>query len=94
MITKTQAESLTYRDTILQIANGSPGNTFLLNGRVYQTFDLSTPELLPKPKTWRVNGKIKTWKRDPERFQLPIKYGLKTCDYLTNENAYLFELEQ
>jgi len=38
-------------------------------------------------ETWRVNGRCATWKRDPERFELPIKYGLKTCSYLTNRNA-------
>lgn len=36
---------------------------------------------------WRENGMIKTWKRDPQRFQLPIKYGLKECWYLTPDNA-------
>lgn len=35
----------------------------------------------------RVNGKCKTWKRDPKRFQLPIKHGLRDCGYLTQDNA-------
>ena len=36
---------------------------------------------------WRVNGKPKTWKRSPERVQVPLKHGLYTYDYLTE--AYL-----
>lgn len=27
----------------------------------------------------RKNGKIKTWKRDPGRVEVPVKYGLKEC---------------
>lgn len=36
----------------------------------------------------RVNGKCKTWKREPERFQLPIKHGLRNCGYLADVNAH------
>ncbi|MHA1952445.1 MAG: hypothetical protein ACW96U_00675 [Candidatus Heimdallarchaeaceae archaeon] len=28
------------------------------------------------PYRWRVNGKIKLWKRYPERIQIPIKRGM------------------
>lgn len=41
---------------------------------------------------WRANGKCKTWKRNPERFQLPIKYGIYTYGYITEDNAHLFEV--
>jgi len=34
------------------------------------------------PQRWRVNGKVKTWKRSPEKVQVPIKYGLYSYDYL------------
>lgn len=36
----------------------------------------------------RTNGKCKTWKRQPERFQLPVKHGLKICFYITETNAH------
>ena len=36
----------------------------------------------------RVNGKCKTWKTRPDDFQLPVKYGLKTCFYITQDNAH------
>ena len=42
----------------------------------------------------RANGQCKTWKRDPERFQLPIKYGLYEYSYITNENAADFHVEE
>jgi hypothetical protein len=39
------------------------------------------------PVRCRPNGTLKTWKRDPERFQLPVKHGFRTCFHLTNQNA-------
>jgi len=27
----------------------------------------------------RPNGKVRTWKRDPERVQIPVKYGFREC---------------
>lgn len=49
---------------------------------------------LVKPVNWRANGKCKTWKREANRhkFQLPIKFGLYECGYITEENAHLFEV--
>ena len=44
------------------------------------------------PQRWRVNGKPKTWKRSPERVQVPVKYGLKYCDYLTERTLGLVNL--
>lgn len=41
------------------------------------------------PQRWRVNGKVKTWKRTPERVQVPLKYGLKGYDYLTENDLDL-----
>jgi hypothetical protein len=35
----------------------------------------------------RRNGKTKTWKRTPEKFQIPVKYGLYEYGYITNENC-------
>lgn len=41
---------------------------------------------------WRANGKCKIWKTRPDEFKLPIKHGLYSHWYLTNENAHLFEV--
>ncbi len=35
------------------------------------------------PQKWRVNGKVKRWKREPDRIRVPLKHGLYTYDYLT-----------
>ena len=48
---------------------------------------------IPTGKTWRRSGKTKTWKRDTERFQMPIKHGLYAHWYITNENAAEFALK-
>lgn len=43
------------------------------------------------PKRCRVNGKVKLWKREPERFELPVKQGLNNFGYVTdlNQNAWV-----
>jgi len=39
------------------------------------------------PERWRVNGKVKRWKRDTNRIEVPLKRGLYDYGYLTN---YMF----
>lgn len=39
------------------------------------------------PVRCRVNGQVKRWKRRPNEFRLPVKYGLRECFYLTHRNA-------
>lgn len=39
------------------------------------------------PARCRVNGKCKTWKTRPNEFQLPVKYGLRDCFYITPINS-------
>ena len=36
------------------------------------------------PKRFRVNGKVKTWKRDKNRIRVPLKHGLYDTGYLVN----------
>jgi hypothetical protein len=38
---------------------------------------------------WRVNGKVKTWKRNPNRIKVPVKNGLRNCNYLTEDDLWL-----
>jgi hypothetical protein len=38
------------------------------------------------PQRWRVNGKVKTWKRSPHRIEIPIKNGLYKYGYLTEND--------
>ena len=41
------------------------------------------------PQRWKVNGKVKTWKRSPERVRIPVKYGLYSFDYITEDTLDL-----
>jgi len=34
------------------------------------------------PLKWRRNGKTKVWVRKPQAFRIPVKWGLKTYDYI------------
>ena len=45
------------------------------------------------PQRWRVNGKVKRWKRSPDRIQVPLKYGLYGYGYLTEDDLDLVNLE-
>jgi len=45
-------------------------------------------------RKWRVSGKVKTWKRDKDRVKIPIKYGLYSNDYVTENNINLFLIER
>lgn len=33
----------------------------------------------------KINGKTRRWKRQPDRFEIPIKYGLRECMTMTAE---------
>ena len=53
-------------------------------------------DTLPLSKTiaWRANGKCQTWKTRPEDFKLPVKHGLYTYGYITQDNAHLFTVKE
>ena len=42
---------------------------------------------------WKVNGKVKLWGRNPNRIRVPIKHGLYSYDYLTEDNLDMFKLD-
>ena len=37
-------------------------------------------------KRWRVNGKVKTWKRTASKVKVPIKHGMYAFGYLTEND--------
>lgn len=41
------------------------------------------------PQRWKVNGQVKTWKRSPDRIRVPLKHGLYSYDYLTEDDLHL-----
>lgn len=50
------------------------------------------------PKRYKVNGKPKIWKRDPNRIRVPLKHGLYAYGELTNGTheggSFTFYLEE
>ena len=34
------------------------------------------------PKRWKVSGKVKRWKNDPDRIEVPLKHGLYQHGYI------------
>ena len=41
------------------------------------------------PQRWKVNGKVKTWKTRPDEIRIPVKNGLRNCDYVTEQSLHL-----
>ena len=39
----------------------------------------------------RTNGKTKLWKRDGNRFEVPVKCGLKVCAWITQDSIITLE---
>lgn len=44
------------------------------------------------PVRARVNGRCKTWKRQPERFQLPMVHGLKNYFFYITSDEYAMSM--
>ena len=42
---------------------------------------------------WKVNGKVKTWKRDSSRVLIPVKHGLRNYGYITEDELAMVNLE-
>lgn len=38
------------------------------------------------PARYQRNGKTKLWKRQPDKFQIPVKRGLREYGYIDNDN--------
>lgn len=45
-------------------------------------------------EVWKVNGKVKRWKRTPGKFMVPIRRGLYTYDYITEWNYENYHLPE
>ena len=77
--------------SFIQVQEYVYGNERIVNGRIVKVSG-GTTQPVAKAVNWRANGKLKIWKRDAARFQLPIKHGLYAYDYITEENCHLFEV--
>lgn len=47
-----------------------------------------------QPARWKVNGQVKTWKRDFNRVKIPVKHGLYAYDYVTEDILHLVTLDE
>lgn len=65
--------------TFEQAKNLRPGD--VLHSTVHNNADGT-------PQRWKVNGAVKTWKRDPSRIYIPLKFGLKGYDSLTEADFH------
>lgn len=52
---------------------------------------IAIPRAGRTPERWRVNGALKTWKRDAGRFRLPLKHGLYAYAEISNDNLALWQ---
>ncbi len=54
------------------------------------TFHYVSPTSPGKCYVFRRNGKTRRWKRNPERFSIPVKFGLYTYTHITEvtQNDY------
>ena len=43
---------------------------------------------------WKINGKVKTWKRDETRIQIPVKRGMYQYGYIDETNFGCFSLTE
>lgn len=46
------------------------------------------------PVRYRVNGSVRTWKRDPNRIEIPLKYGLYVFYTLTGPELWEWYLNE
>jgi len=46
------------------------------------------------PQRWRVNGKIKLWKKDKERISIPVKHGLYFYGYIEKDILIDFMIDE
>ena len=44
------------------------------------------------PQRWKVNGKPKVWKTRPAEVKVPIKHGLYSYDYITENDLHLVNM--
>lgn len=57
-------------------------------------YSLNSTDSKGRPHRARVNGKLKTWKRDTERWELPVKFGMYDAFTLSPYNAADFTIDR
>jgi hypothetical protein len=60
------------RDEVMQLHYGQHPEVILNDGRLGEV---------------KINGAIKTWKREPDRAEIPVKYGMYECARFSLDEA-------
>lgn len=47
-----------------------------------------------RQERWRRNGATKTWKTREGEFRVPVKFGLRSYSYITQDNASEFHVAE
>ena len=71
--------------TLEQAKNLKPGDIL---------YHVSNKNADRSPQRWKVNGIVKTWKRSPSKVKIPLKNGLYSYDYLTENDLNLVSLTE
>ncbi len=58
-----------------------------------ELYSMNVPDSQGYPATVRVTGQVKRWKRDPERFKVPVKHGLYDSFYIEPDNRDQWTLD-
>jgi len=56
-------------------------------------FHENTPRSNGACYVWRRNGRTQTWVTRPDHFKVPVKHGMWSYDYITQDNAHEFHTE-
>ena len=46
------------------------------------------------PQRWKVNGEVKTWKRNPNRIKIPVKHEMYSFGYVTENELHLVSIPE
>ena len=71
--------------TLMQARNLEPGD--ILHHTYHKNADGT-------PQRWKVNGRVKVWRKDPSRVKVPVKHGLRDFDYLTEDELEFVSLPE
>lgn len=69
--------------TIEQAKNLKPGQT---------VYHVTNKNADGSAQRWKVNGEPKTWKRSPDRVEVPVKHGMYTYGKITEKDLHLVNI--
>ncbi len=88
MITKEQALTYDYFIQVYRLSGANDKYTDIIGLNT-----LTERVKIANPKLWSRNGKTQTWKTRPDAFKIPVKHGLYSYGYITQDNCHLFDIQ-